>query len=103
MKANPIFYEFVNPDGTIPNAAGAIEVKGSLILSHHNGGCGLPNCPCSPGHWLTMMNPRNPDTGSVDGVQFDFDSRESMVHFVEGMLESFKSGAVTLERWLSDL
>lgn len=66
----------VAPDGRV-DGGGAVNVEGSTRYSAPEGGCGSRGCNCSPGHWLSVIEPRTPD-GVVAGYTAHFDSRAEL-------------------------
>ena len=81
MKISLIKHENVLPDGTFANERGAVEVKGKVIMSAGEG-CGLDNCHCSDGHWITICLPRTED-GVVLGIKAKFDNGREMKKFLD--------------------
>lgn len=53
-----------------------IMLDGGIVRSHPSGGCGLNGCTCSPGHWITVLEPCR--DGKVRGTRFTFDSRSEL-------------------------
>ena len=51
-------HEKVKPDGTFEGERGAVHVDGRILMSSPEGGCDLPNCHCSEGHWISFAAPR---------------------------------------------
>jgi hypothetical protein len=76
MKITHFSHTGVAPDGTLA-AGGAVEVIGGVRYSAPEGGCGMPGCHCSPGHWLSITCPRTED-GVVSGYTAHFDSRREL-------------------------
>ena len=80
MKIESFKWEGVKPDGTFENEAGAVETKGKIVMSQDNGGCGIDDCHCSDGHWLTIVNPRT-EEGVVEGLKVKFENKSEMDEF----------------------
>jgi len=76
MKISHFTHTGVSPDGLVPSG-GSVEVNGRVIQSDINGGCGSEGCPCSPGHWISVVRPRTED-GIVFGYTARFDSRQEL-------------------------
>lgn len=86
-------HEGVAPDGKVASG-GAVCVDGDLRQSPPNGGCGLPGCNFSQGHWISKIYPRTED-GVVAGFQARFHSREEF----EGMsFEDIEQAAMQLRQ-----
>lgn len=58
-------------------AGGQICVNGDLRQSPPEGGCGIPGCNCSAGHWISKIYPRTED-GIVAGFTAKFSTREEL-------------------------
>lgn len=82
MKIEKFKHTGVNPDGTFKNKAGSVETAGIISMSDENGGCGIPLCKCSPGHWVTIVMPRSKG-GIVEGVKVQFENRDEMDGFLK--------------------
>lgn len=66
----------VGPDGLV-QGGGAVAIDGGVRRSAPQGGCGAPGCACSPGHWISVIQPRSED-GVVAGYTAHFSSREEL-------------------------
>jgi len=77
MKTINLKYENINPDGTFPDRPGAVVTQGTFIMSAENGGCGIGNCNCSPGHWICKTERRTAD-GVVNVTNIKFDDKAEM-------------------------
>lgn len=77
MKFSTFMYKNVRKDGTI-KSGGAIHVEGTIQYSDPKGGCGLGECNCSEGHWLSIVMPRT-KSGSVRGLLVTFKNRKEML------------------------
>lgn len=66
-----------------------VHVKPKITISRPEGGCGLPSCHCSDGHWINVHAGRGED-GIVTGLTFKFDSEFEMTEFlsVSGLRKS---------------
>jgi hypothetical protein len=60
---------------------GAVSPDLGLTRSVAGGGCGLRDCNCSPGHWITIGLPI--DRGVKQAVQFIFESQADRDRFAE--------------------
>lgn len=69
----------VNPDGTFKDKDGSVETSGKISMSAEKGGCGVPGCSCSPGHWIMTCSPRKGST--VECIKVIFDSKNEMDDF----------------------
>lgn len=76
MKITHFSTTGVAPDGLV-EGGGSVNVDGGTRYSALEGGCGMGRCNCSPGHWLSVINPRTPD-GVVSGYTAHFDSRAEL-------------------------
>jgi len=75
-------HDHVKADGTFEDGElGAVHTEGNISISHPDGGCGMPGCECSPGHWISVALPRTED-GVVRGVTFKFNSREELEEYL---------------------
>lgn len=81
MKIEEFKYENVNPDGTFKDELGSVKVKGGITMSNPNGGCSIPSCKCSEGHWISIGTSRSKD-GVVKGLIVHFDNNEEMESFI---------------------
>jgi len=54
-------------------------INGCIKVSHPKGGCGSETCQCSPGHWISVIEPAR--DGIQQGVIFHFDNREELEAF----------------------
>lgn len=82
MKIESFKWEGVKPNGTFENEAGAVETKGKIVMSDPNGGCGLENCNCSEGHWISIIKPRT-EEGIVEGIKVKFENSFEMDTFIK--------------------
>lgn len=81
MKIEKIKHTGVNKDGTFKTGAGSVEVNGRIYMSSENGGCGIPGCKCSPGHWIIISLPRK---GSlVEEMKVSFDNKNELDRFLQ--------------------
>ena len=73
-------YEYKNVDSKTGKLAdgGAVNTKGGVMLSE-NEGCGLPDCHCSDGYWLSIIAPIM--KGTVKGITVYFDGAEEYAKF----------------------
>jgi hypothetical protein len=60
------------------------ERKGGIISSSPKGGCGFSTCNCSPGHWISVLEPVGEDN-ILRILKFRFSSRLELEDFIEGM------------------
>ncbi len=65
-------------------SGGAVYTKGRLLMSRGEG-CGLDNCKCSEGYWLTLVLPIK--NGVVEVTKIKFDDLSEMNKFVKGRKE----------------
>ena len=83
MKIEKVIHTDVEPSGTLKNELGAaVYVDGFVSMSHENGGCGFSDCSCSPGYWLSIVEPRDPKTKTVSGLKVTFDNEIEMTNFL---------------------
>jgi hypothetical protein len=75
MKIEKILHEGVDKNGIIKEG-GAVGVDGDILVGRGQG-CGLPNCHCSEGYWLSLILPRS-DKGVVEGVKVVFANKQEM-------------------------
>ena len=57
MKFSTFINKNVRKNGTL-KSGGSVYVEGSIQLSDTKGGCGLGECNCSEGHWLSIVMTR---------------------------------------------
>ena len=57
------------------------ELEGKIVVSHPKGGCGMGHCNCSPGHWISMIEPIQ--DGEIKITKFVFDSREELDRHID--------------------
>ncbi len=81
MKIETFKHKGVNQDGTFQDMPGAVQTKGSIVMSQDGGGCDIDGCKCSQGHWLTIVLPRT-ESGVVQGVTVKFDNYGEMALFL---------------------
>ena len=60
-----------------------INLKGGIVESRPNGGCGWGSCKCSEGHWISVVEPMKDNR--VKGTRFVFDTREELEAFKKGI------------------
>lgn len=77
MKFSTFMYKNVRKNGTL-KSGGSIYVEGTIQSSDPKGGCGLGECNCSEGHWLSIVMPRT-KSGSVRGLLVTFKDRKEML------------------------
>jgi hypothetical protein len=77
MKTRTFRHENVLPDGTFSDKAGAVGTKGGIKMSASRGGCGIRTCNCSPGHWISITQPRT-EEGIVVGTVINFTDKKEM-------------------------
>lgn len=65
-----------------PDKPSLLHLEGKIITSVKSGGCGLPGCGCSPGHWISVAEPVNEDS-ILKITKFRFDSREELEEFID--------------------
>jgi hypothetical protein len=65
MKIEKWKYDNVNADGTFKNDTGSVVVEPMIRISTGEG-CGLPDCKCSPGCWVSIGFGRK--NGRVEGI-----------------------------------
>lgn len=80
MQIKEIIHKNVLPNGTLTNKPGAIETKGKVILGSGEG-CGLPNCHCSDGYFISIIAPLK--DGEVRGMKVQFDDEKEYKEFME--------------------
>ena len=81
MKITKFKHKKVNKDGTFgKERIGSVNVKGGIIMSQKNGGCTIPSCGCSKGHWISISLPITKN-GTVEGVAIQFDNEIEMNKF----------------------
>ena len=61
----------VAPDGKLKGRNGSINPNPGISTSAPGGGCDLPDCHCSPGHWVTATLGRHLD-GTMTSVCVHF-------------------------------
>lgn len=81
MKIEKIKHTGVNKDGTSSTGAIPVETAGKISMSADNGGCGVPGCKCSPGHWIHIHLPRKGST--VECIKVEFENREELENFLK--------------------
>ena len=82
MHTKTFKHENVLPDGTFKDQPGAVVTNGKTNMSAPNGGCGLPGCNCSPGHYIAVIKPRT-ENGIVEDITIHFRDKEEMNTFIE--------------------
>lgn len=75
-------YTNVNPDGTFENEPGAVNVEATIKFSAPRGGCSIPGCRCSPGHWICIGEKRT-DAGEVKGKTLYFKNRKDLLAYAK--------------------
>jgi hypothetical protein len=80
MKLTKIIHKNVLPDGTFSDKKGAIVTTGTIRMGRGEG-CGLKNCNCSPGYYVTILMPLK--SRKVEGVKAEFESESEMNKFLE--------------------
>ena len=81
MKTRTFRHENVLPNGTFSDKPGAVGTKGGIRMSVKGGGCGMRHCGCSPGHWITVSQPRT-NEGVVTGETVKFDNKKEMEQYL---------------------
>jgi hypothetical protein len=83
MKTTTYRHENVLPDGTFSDKRGAVHTTPVTTMSYDSprGGCGLPHCGCSPGHWISINKGRT-DDGVVEGYNIKFDNKDEMDQYL---------------------
>lgn len=79
MKIKKFTHNNVSADGKIKNG-GAVETKDSVRMGRGDG-CGLDNCHCSDGYWITIVMPLSDE--KIEGIQVKFDSKLEFDKFFE--------------------
>lgn len=79
MKIETFIHEHVKRDGTFEGGIGSVEVDGCIRMSEGEG-CGLDDCHCSDGHWISIVAPRD-SYGVVRGMIVRFDDGAEMKRF----------------------
>ena len=79
MKIESIKYVGVNEEGLVASG-GAIKTGGSVMMGYGEG-CGLGDCHCSDGYWISIVKPRTKD-GVVEGIRVVFNDVEEMDFFL---------------------
>lgn len=83
MKINEIIHEKVKRDGTFENEEGAVETDGGIRMNaSYRRDCGLEDCHCADGYWITIMLPRD-SWGKVHGMQVQFDNKKEYDRFIK--------------------
>lgn len=54
-----------------------VAINGKVSISAPNGGCDLEGCNCSPGHWISIIEPLKGNT--LEGVTYHFESRFELI------------------------
>lgn len=82
MKIEKFIHKNVNHDGTFSDSQpGAVKTAGSITMSDEDGGCGLENCKCSEGHWMSIALPRTKE-GIVEVTRAQLDNWGEMQLFL---------------------
>jgi hypothetical protein len=79
MKFTKFEHEEVGQDGKC-KSGGAVHTNGKVILIR--GSCGLPDCSCSDGYFLTVVLPLS--NGIVEGIEVKFDDYNEMKKVLKG-------------------
>lgn len=80
MKITKFVHEGVARDGKCKG--GGAVITEPLIRMSTGEGCGLDNCHCSDGWWISIGLPRTLD-GKVEGVIVHFDDQVEYDEFME--------------------
>ena len=78
MKIEEIIHTHVKRDGTFEHGPGAVETSGCIRMSD-GCGCGIPNCHCSDGYWISVFLPL--ENRMVKGIKVTFDNKKEMDYF----------------------
>ena len=57
------------------------KLNNKITYSANNGGCGMNNCNCSPGHWLAFAT--HIDNNILYGTNITFENKNKMNLFIE--------------------
>ena len=77
MKMEEFVHKNVKADGTFEKELGAIHTDARVIVGHGEG-CGLPDCHCSDGYYVSLCLPRNAKTKEVRGIIVRFKDAKEM-------------------------
>ena len=91
-------HEGVNKNGQCASG-GAVTTTLNVVLSQPNGGCDLPGCNCSEGHWLCISLPRS-SNGVVSGVTIKCDNKIQLIQLLE-MLQTAASNYGVAKKFLT--
>lgn len=80
MTIEKFVHENVKRDGTFEDRLGAVETDGGVRMSTGEG-CGLPECSCSGGCWISITMPLR--DGKVEGIIARFDSEAEIERFLK--------------------
>jgi len=80
MKVELIEYKKVEKDGRVPTG-GAVTIKPMVQMSTGEG-CGLGNCHCSDGYWITIGAGRDTN-GTVKVMVVYFDNKKEYNRFMK--------------------
>lgn len=81
MNTNTFVHEGVNPDGTFKNGKGGAIITTGAVRMSRGEGCGLKDCNCSPGIWLSIIEPID-GNGNVKGVMHEFNDLSELDDFL---------------------
>ena len=80
MEIVKITHNHVAKSGKVRNG-GAVHVEGKAIMGMGEG-CGLGNCHCSDGYYISLFMPRVKG-GLVEGIKVTFDDKKEMTKFLK--------------------
>jgi hypothetical protein len=60
-----------------------VDTRRGITYSVERGGCGAPECRCSPGHWICMS--LGVVDGVLSGITIHFDTKVEMNNFIEAI------------------
>ena len=78
MNIEKYVHKDVNKKGIV-KSGGAVETKPFLRIGRANG-CGLPDCHCSDGYWISIGFGLK--KGVVEGVKVTFEDKEEMKRYL---------------------
>lgn len=88
MEINKIITTQVNSKNGKVKSGGAVLINGGIRMSSGEG-CGLENCHCSDGYWISIFEPIKIDdsndefNGTVEGISVHFDDKEEFDNFMK--------------------